>query len=410
MGRVLPGKGVLFAKNSDRGPNEPQVLEYRPAKDHKPGVLRATYIELDQVSHTYATMLSRPVWMWGAEIGVNEHGVCIGNEAVFTKGAYGKSGLTGMDLLRLALERSETAKHALEVIITLLEKYGQGGDCGYDHSFFYDNSFLIADPASLYVLETAGTAWAYKRMDRASISNRLSLGCDADAYSGGVQYDFAGKHLEPIYSFFSGSAMRRNSTASCIAGASDISALIAGLRFHNHGYPPLTRASVSSPCMHAGGLIGDHTTSSMAAEIGSDGRILLWLTGSSCPCISLFKPWAFGNPPVAPVFNVADTFSYWSEQECFRRAVIGRVLPDEYYAQRDALEQEWMNASRNATPASLNRLSEQAVVQEKDFYAKWASLLSDNQTGKQGKSRFLSYWEKKTSQLRVPARQAISGD
>jgi hypothetical protein len=400
----------LFAKNSDRGPNEPQVLEYRPAKDHRPGVLRATYIELDQVSRTYATMLSRPVWMWGAEIGVNEHGVCIGNEAVFTKGAYGKTGLTGMDLLRLALERSETAKQALKVIIILLERYGQGGDCGYDHSFFYDNSFLIADPVSLYVLETAGSAWVYKHMDRASISNRLSLGNDADAYSGGVKYDFAGKHLEPVYSFFSGSAKRRNSTAACIAGASDISALIAGLRAHDHGDPPLTRASVSSPCMHAGALIGDHTTSSIAVEIGSDAKILLWLTGSSCPCISLFKPWAFGNPPVTPVFNAGDACSYWLEQERFRRAVIGRVLPDEYYAQRDALEREWMDASRNATPDSLNRLSEQAVAQEKDFYAQWASLLSGDRTGKQGSGRFLSYWKKKTSQLNTPVHPAIPGD
>lgn len=41
--------------------------------------------------------------MWGAEMGSNEHGVCIGNEAIYTK-LLGENGdqeqLLGMDLVR----------------------------------------------------------------------------------------------------------------------------------------------------------------------------------------------------------------------------------------------------------------------------------------------------------------------
>ena len=48
-------------------------------------------------------ILSKPSWMWGAEMGANEHGVCIGNEAVWTKALDENDKtekLLGMDLVR----------------------------------------------------------------------------------------------------------------------------------------------------------------------------------------------------------------------------------------------------------------------------------------------------------------------
>ncbi|MBT6611794.1 MAG: acyl-coenzyme A:6-aminopenicillanic acid acyl-transferase, partial [Deltaproteobacteria bacterium] len=147
---VTSDRSVIFGKNSDREPNEAQALEYYPSRRYSNRAQEktaCTYITVPQVKETNAVLLSRPFWMWGAEIGANEKGVVIGNEAVFTKMPYSNSGgLTGMDMIRLALERSATSQQALETIVQLLADHGQGGICGYqDKKLVYHNSFIIAD-------------------------------------------------------------------------------------------------------------------------------------------------------------------------------------------------------------------------------------------------------------------------
>ena len=183
----LTDDGVLFAKNSDRDPNEAQVLEWLPAATHPAGTdVACTWLSVPQVERTHAVLLSRPWWMWGAEMGANEHGVVIGNEAVFTDQPYAESGLLGMDLLRLALERASSADEAVSVIVELLERYGQGGACSHERpGFTYHNSFLVADPSGAIVLETAGREWATEQVDGPgrSISNGLTIPAFAAAHA-----------------------------------------------------------------------------------------------------------------------------------------------------------------------------------------------------------------------------------
>ncbi|XP_066089991.1 secernin-3 isoform X2 [Saccopteryx bilineata] len=162
------GNRIIFGKNSDRLCDEVQEVVYFPAAVHNDlrGHLKCTYIEIDQVPETYAVVLSRPAWLWGAEMGANEHGVCIGNEAVWGREeVLDEEALLGMDLVRLGLERADTAEKALDVIVDLLEKHGQGGNCAEGGmEFSYHNSFLIVDRNEAWILETAGKYWAAEKV------------------------------------------------------------------------------------------------------------------------------------------------------------------------------------------------------------------------------------------------------
>lgn len=93
---------VIFGKNADRPRSEVQELIYVPAATHRPGdKVQCTYLEIEQAERTHAVVLSRPAWLWGAEMGANEHGVCVGNEGVWTREPVGQDeALLGMDLVR----------------------------------------------------------------------------------------------------------------------------------------------------------------------------------------------------------------------------------------------------------------------------------------------------------------------
>ncbi|XP_072253133.1 secernin-3 [Leuresthes tenuis] len=183
---------VIFGKNSDRPCDEVQEVVYFPERDYDAEEkVECTYIEIEQVAHTYAVVLSRPAWLWGAEMGANEHQVCIGNEAVWGReSADSEEALLGMDLVRLGLERADTAEKAVDVITELLEKHGQGGSCMEDDSgFTYHNSFLISDRKEAWLLETSGKYWAAERVEGGyrNISNQYGITTKVDKEHPGMR-------------------------------------------------------------------------------------------------------------------------------------------------------------------------------------------------------------------------------
>lgn len=186
LGNSTTDGSVILGKNSDRPSLEAQPLKYQQRMKHKKGEgVQCTYISVPQVNETYAHIGSKIWWLFGYEMGMNEWGVAIGNEAVWSREPYEETGLLGMDLIRLALERSKTAYEAMHVIISLINTHGQGGGCEYpeewDEKSKYHNSFIVADPNEAWVLETAGRFWVAKKVvDVWAISNIYTIEDDFD--------------------------------------------------------------------------------------------------------------------------------------------------------------------------------------------------------------------------------------
>lgn len=336
---VNNGSGRFFAKNSDRSCNEPNLTLFVEAADYPRdcmggyGQVRCTYISIPQVAHTNAMVLVKPSWLWGAEMGVNDKGLVIGNEAVFTKSKGKKEkNLIGMDYLRLALERCDDVESALQLITAMLVKYGQGGNCGFDKNFFYDNSYLLAYGEKAVILETCGREYKTREIDGfGNISNRLSI----------EDNDFAKRNSDILFTTFSGS-LERSSQAKCaISKATSVADVIKALSQHEEGMSDeklFAKGSVKSVCMHQSSL-GDHTTGSFIFDFNTG---VAWVSGCSTPCLAIFKPVLFGEI-IPPVFSDENqSLDYWLTREYLVRAIYGGSIDLAEYRTKRAKLQEKM--------------------------------------------------------------------
>eukprot|EP00993_Chasmostoma_nieuportense_P001119 NODE_2027_length_1300_cov_88.817562_g1929_i0.p1 GENE.NODE_2027_length_1300_cov_88.817562_g1929_i0~~NODE_2027_length_1300_cov_88.817562_g1929_i0.p1 ORF type:complete len:407 (+),score=109.29 NODE_2027_length_1300_cov_88.817562_g1929_i0:44-1222(+) len=377
---VLPpcARQVVFGKNSDRPQEEVQELVFCQARRGLEGTVQCTYIAVQQASSTHAVVLSKPSWMWGAEMGANDAGVVIGNEAVWTKtlgpGDLQKR-LLGMDLVRLGLERGATAHQAMRVIVALLAEHGQGGPCSNDtEEWAYHNSFLIADSTEAWVLETVGEHWAAERVSSGvrNISNELSIRTQFEESSpnleafaltrgfwdGVSEFDFAkvftNNFREPSPNGRYG-AGRRMITDMSKSGSFALSDMMSVLRDEDSGI-----------CM-TGSFT---TTGSQISLLGEHPQH--WFTATANPAVSLFKPYVFGevvgSQTVSPLTQGVGTdlthFLWWEHELAVRshRSLICSRLQE--LEQRLVLSRESFQSSVEAELSIYHTLFETAVPEE----------------------------------------------
>jgi secernin len=369
LGSATDNGDVIFGKNSDRPYSERQTIVYFPRKRYsEESEVRCTYISIPQAEETYAVLLSKPCWMWGAEMGANEMNVVIGNEAIFdTKEPMGPPSLIGMDLLRLALERSSSAIQAVHIICDLLEAYDQGGACAEDDpTLEYHNSFLIADSKEAWVLETAGKWWIAQQIKDGfrNISNSLSIrseynlvkeglidyAVDRGYHIGEGQFDFAKCFTQGFYQKPTRYSREGwgNYLLQSISGKITPPIMMEILRDHYGGI-----------CMHG----AFRTTGSQVSYL-SEKNSIHWMTGSPHPCISFFKP--FTVPRKNEYMNI-DIFDQRDSLNLIEQENLIKGLQDYERELIHSIQQKIQN--ENLLDTEIEALAQKALNRELSLFS-----------------------------------------
>lgn len=404
---------TFFGKNSDRSPNEAHLMIRLAGKRHSTGEeLKATYVSVPQATETHPVVLLKPFWIWGAEMGYNECGLNIGNEALFTNAGHsGENGLIGMDLLRIALERCSSAEEAWKLIAELTEKYGQEGNCGYGKNFRYHNGYLIADGKRAFVLETAGRHWAVKeiRDNRATISNCISITDDYDDADEKTKGSFKARYENALVTKIACAEQRKRMSYYALGARKEpVSAVMGALRTHATPDVGVSKASTGSVCMHAGNLFGDQTTGSYAAEIGKR----YFVTGSSFPCMSVFKPLSVRASAIGE--SEKEALFFWLKRELLARKLMGYTeMRGEYLEKAAALEKKFVDRALLAeTDAVLDKISLEAFAAEEELVKKYLLRLREKPFRFEGSAYYKNFWKKKTASLyyEYPALKEIEAN
>jgi secernin len=314
LGRATVDGQTLLGHNSDRLSQAGPLVSRVPGREHAPGEkIRTQYQEVPQLRQTCTVLANQPDGWWGYSYGLNQHGVAVGCTVLPTQLPCAQPGLTGGDLTRLVLERSQSARQAVDLLAGLVERYGQGlpPDGGASPG---DQGFLLADATEAFAVETAGRHWVYQEIREVRAMSNVSIirqdwdwishGLAGHAIAEGLwpgdgsKLDFAGSLSQCPTGQSSG--LRRWGRATYLLeqqnGHIDAAFIRHLLSDHYEGThfevdPLLDSAGPVPICQHATGPAGSCTASSFVTQFSADpGHLPVFWFCVGPPCQGVYLP------------------------------------------------------------------------------------------------------------------------
>jgi secernin len=315
IGRATVDGGTLFGHNSALPERQCQVLRRIRGRPFALGeTVRVQYVELPQARQTYTVVGSQPDGCWGYAHGVNEHQVAAGCTAVSPRLTGEGPGLLGADLVRLALERSRSARQAVDCVTELIQRHGRATPPRGAAHAETDHALLIADPREAFAVESAGPFWVAQEVGEVRAASdvrvvrqdwdRIAPGLAEYAIAlgrwpaDGSKLDFAGALRESAPG--QGSGWRRWGRATLLLeqqnGHIDGGFVRRLLSDHYEGtddeVDPLDAAADLVPlCQHATGRSHTVTAASLVAQLHADAAHLpvAWCAFGP-PCSGVYFP------------------------------------------------------------------------------------------------------------------------
>jgi len=174
----------------------------------------------------------------------------------------------------------------------------------------------------------------------------------------------------------------------------------------------------NSPCRHAANItVPDQTTGSSVSHLMKDIQIH-WVTGSSTPCISTFKPIFLPKPGLKTKFKISEgTYNqegFWWINEKFQRLVLQdyqnrlAVFKDE----RDALEKGFFKKTEEIIKSVSSEVSDKELkIMEKvsnDAFdesikkvLEWTSKIEKMPIQRKNGFIYRLYWNKQNKQAKL---------
>jgi dipeptidase len=301
LGRATADGRTLFGHNHNASARDGYALVRVEGRAFAPGeTVCAGRVTLPQARQTCTVLAGRRVGQWGYAHGINEHGVAAGVTAVRTRLAGERTGLSGPDIVRLALERAGGARQAADLITDLVARHGQQAEEPGPH----DCSFLVADGREAFAVETCGRFWAEQVIGRVrAVTDICHLHQDWDRIArgladwaidngwwpaNGTKLDFAG--VVSPEAGDSAASLRRwgRATLHLEQHSGQIDLPFMRHLLADHGDRP--GSTDFALCRHAAGPDGPWTSSSLVASTGPAGSLPVAWFAFGPPCRGLWFP------------------------------------------------------------------------------------------------------------------------